>query len=306
MLPNDSSNPTASNPDHESAADKLVHSVRALVREELQLPSKLPSTEQLPTWGDAVWLLIFICNVALVFSIVPLLNSQIEFLYKLVPWLFGGLFVVANAWFRDRLLEISRLRMFRASQALFLFFAIILPHARIIPFRVTVQPQNASLSIDKISVDHGRVIWLSPWNHAVTISRDKNDVPADSREFELGWWELIPAALSKDMKPIWGLIYPLDVDTSEATSGKCTILITKHWPFGRDFLEPQSLRSHNMIRVSDKIVEYTSESTTRTFLPFGKYNMQIGMDGCEPEVVDVENKISNYHRFSACPKGMKQ
>jgi hypothetical protein len=303
MPPSDLSGGNASKSDLESAANKLVLGVRELVREELQRPATLPAQDELPTWGDAAWLLIFICNVALLFSLVPRLNSQIEFIFKLAPWLFGGLFVVANAWFRDRLLEISRLRWFRASQAALLFLAIALPHARIIPIKVAVHPANADLTIDKIPEDYDKVIWLSLWNHAVTISKDKNDdVAADNREFKLGWWEMIPAVLSKEMAPDWALIYPLDIDTSEVTNEKCSILITRSGPFDRDFLDPENLRSYGMTKISIDVIKYTSKGSSRTYLPFGKYAMKIDREECSPEEVDVENKASNYHSFSRCQK----
>ena len=270
-----------------SPADKLVESMRDLVREELQRPSLSPApAPKLPNWKDAFWLAIFIADVVLLFSWFPEeAKGPLEFLGKFLPWLLGGLFVAANDWFRDRLLEISRARRLRAAQLTFLILGLTFGRIEI-PITPSVNPAEAHLYIDGQMRASDQKIWLTIRNHQVKVSEglDPSDVLAKDREFRLSWWQILSAPFHNGRRQEWSLVYSLSVMTPKI----CAVTITKQdGAFDSEFLEAvhvEKLRKRN-----ENALEFQSfgpEKDNSIELPYGKYVAQAA--GCRGKSFTVD------------------
>jgi len=282
--------------DGQSPANKLVEGLRDLVRQEMQRPPEPPTpapapAAKLPNWKDALWLAVFIADVSLIFSWFPK-ESQgpFEFLGKFLPWLFGGLFVVANDWFRDRLLEISRAPHLRAVQLTFLVFGFAWGRIPIIPITASVSPPGTQLFIDGQEQATHHTIWLAVGNHPVRISegREGKDNAAKDREFTLSWGQLLKAACVASDRPDWRLVFPMDVMGPESST---TVTLTKQdGRFDSEFLKAVHLEKFGFEKKSDNSLEFQTLPGGKDKpieLPYGQYSVEgAGCKSSPPFSVD--------------------
>lgn len=291
--------------DPRSPTDKLVEGLREIVREELEHPAaKHTPKQQLPSWRDAFWLAVFVGDVTLIFSWFPEeAKGSLEFIGKFLPWFLGGLFVVANDWFREHLLEISRIRWLRVGQITFLVFGLILGRIPFIPLTASVGPPGTVLTIDEQQRNSDGTIWLTIGYHKVTISEDQEtkDKVAQDREFKLAWWQLLSAAFIKSHKPDWRLVYKLDITTSEKT----TVTVTKKdGPFDSSFLDAFHLHSRLNKKTDDgrDTLQFQSSGPKKDDLielPYGTYSVE--KPGCKPsKPIPVDRSHLNAWNLEEC------
>jgi hypothetical protein len=292
--------------DRQSPTDKLVEGIREFVREQMQRPGEKPAPQQpLPNWKDAFWLAVFIADLTLLFSWFPEeAKGPLEFLGKFLPWLLGSLFVVANDWFRNRLLEISRVRWLRSAQLTFLIFGLTFGRIQLIPITAAVNPTGTRLIIDGEERASDKTIWLTVGNHKVLISegQEPNDKVAKDREFKLQWWQLLGAAFFKRYKPDWRLVYQLDVMTPKI----CTVTVTKQdGRFDGDFLEHVHVNKFSPEEKSDTTLQFQSfgpKKDNSIELPSGQYVVERSDCNKPSKPFPVDREHRSAWDLSECPQ----
>lgn len=269
-----------------STTAKLAEAVRELVQEELR-QSPAPPDQVIvtgaPTWQDAFWLLLVITNLVLLFSWVPkewLQDPRVEFFAMLVPWLCSGLFFVGYAWFRQRLLAVSRRRAFKLFQ-LALLGASLITQFPIFSVQAHVEPQNAFLFVNGKKTDnHRERLRLRLGNYDIKVSRAEGRRQPNERRFTLRWQELFRSTWS-DYEPRWALLYP--VRMRSRTKGIQVHIEKLESKFDPDFLDAEQLQSIGLQRANDSRVFLTippEKNVASTRLPVGSYRMYPEKEGC--------------------------
>jgi hypothetical protein len=277
-----------------TAASKLVDGLRALIAEEVgRTDGAKPPAKTAPKeiqWRDTLWLLVVIANVVTIATLTPdewMKKDRWEFFFKLIPWLFGGLFLTNAAWVRDRFLAVSRNTAFRVSQ-LVLLSATSALQFQIFSITPTVLPPKAVLLVD--GAPKRRRLHLSFANHEVQIVPPETPASADAstpklqpRKFTLTRWQLLSLSVS-GRAPEWSLVIPVDlsldnkgytVEIRRADSGS-------GGNFPSDFLESTDLDVVDPRLVRDTIPP--AMDSEEIALPIGKYKFSVVRDGCRTEI----------------------
>lgn len=292
-------------PSRASSASDLETALRTIIRDELQRPAPAPKKMETPSKTDVLWLGVFLADCALISFWFPEgLKGPLEFVQKLLPWLLGGMFVVANDWFREQSLSISRRPMVRVVQLSFLIVGI-LAGVHVIPVTAAVNPEGTTLSIDTPSpVAYGQTIWVALRDHEIQLTPGTADPKVAPRKLKVHWWRILRAMVDAEENPDWRLIYPVAVDTPEAR--KVTIA-RKSGKFDEDFLEPANLQASKLKKINNSSVEYQSSGSVQSDkvnLPWGEYS--IWMAGCRPETLEVvsiaklEKGNINFKQLATC------
>lgn len=201
---------------------QVLEALRALVRREMgRPPEKTPSSAE-PSVKEGFWLLLLCLNIVLVVSRLPrevLTGPAVETASKLLPALFGSLFVIYLAWFRDRLLLLTRNTRFNRLQV-GLLLVLTFASARLFPVSPEILPKGTALTIDGRAREPGR-IWLSCGTHEILLQPPK-DAGAEQRKFRFGVRSLLRAAWNGGPGPDWSLLYPADF-TARDTSAKVQV-----------------------------------------------------------------------------------
>ena len=201
----------ASEPD----GTQVVEALRSLIRREMGKPTE----NEHPSLKEGMWLLLFCVNLVLLVSRLPrelLSDPTVELAGRLLPTLLGSLFVIYLAWFRQRLLALSRHKRFNQLQValLFVLTLIDLPLSRISP---NILPKGTAFSIDGKLHKNVQRVWLSCDVHDVTLHPPKNS-DAALRQFRFPVRSLLSAAWSGGNGPEWSLLYPVDFTARDARS----------------------------------------------------------------------------------------
>src|SRR5579885_420368 len=195
-------------------SERLAEAVRALIREELGRPAVPPPPAEQPSWREAFWLLVFCGNVILILSRLPrglFSGPAVELAEKLLPALLGSLFVIYLAWFRERLLLVSRLKRFHGLQ-LGLLAVLIFLNLPVFPLRPVIRPDSVGVMIDGKPQRKGVRIWVACGGHDITLLPPVSEELAPpeerrtkERKFRFGPWQVLRAASGK-AHPDWGLL----------------------------------------------------------------------------------------------------
>jgi hypothetical protein len=221
--------------------NRLEDAIRQIVREELNSPTKIESSEaSRPTWKDAFWLAIFVIDVGLLLWWIPgslLKDEHLDFLTKLVPWLGSYLFVLGYSWFRERILVFSRTKLFKGTLIALLVLLIPLYGSQMRLFHVSprVEPKEETiLKIDNETEKDPENIWQSLRRHDVTVtdSAGKNE-----RKFVLGFGDIFRSLMDSSYRPRWPLLYEVLIATQDP---EAEVIIEKtDSEFDRDFVNQQ-------------------------------------------------------------------
>src|ERR1035437_2396198 len=194
---------------------QVVEALRSLIRREMGKPTE----NEHPSLKEGMWLLLFCVNLVLLVSRRPrelLSDPTVELAGRLLPALLGSLFVIYLAWFRKRLLALSRHKRFNQLQValLFVLALIDLPLSRISP---NIRPKGTALSIDGKLHKNVQRVWLSCDVHDVILNPPKNS-EAKERPFRFPVRSLLSAAWSGGNGPEWSLLYPVDFEVRDTLS----------------------------------------------------------------------------------------
>jgi hypothetical protein len=284
----------------ESSSDRLLSSLREFVAEvPPRAETEAGAVEQpMPGWRDLLWLGVFIADVVLVYELYPPdLKGPLEFLGKFLPWLFGGLFVVANDWFRDRLLSISRSPRYRTLLVVILLLGVPVMF-RVIPMHAEVKPAGTAVIIDDKAADHHRTIWVTLQPHRVRVTNSPMNTVGEARDFTLSRWQVLWGSTIFGATEYWSPLFKFDVDPPAI--GKVRITRTDG-EFDVDFQDPGKLESHLLILDDDHIVILQAEKSNKTYpivLPYGTYTFSEG--DCVSKPVSVPEKTT--YQFDDCQK----
>ncbi|MGA3043439.1 MAG: hypothetical protein ABSF54_21905 [Bryobacteraceae bacterium] len=288
--------------DGQSAAEDLVKSLRAVVREEMGGPPQPPRPAFKPTGKDVLWLVILAGDAALLTHLFPEdAKGPLEFLKDFLPWLLGGTFVVLNDWFRDHLLSWSRKAWVRAAQAALLVIGIALL-VKTVPITPNVKPDGTEFAIDDKPRSASERTWLTIHSHTITLAPGQGEPQnAVKRTIELSWWQIVKAGFLKDSRD-WRRVYKTDIDTPENAHVTIRMLDGN---FDDDFLDPANLHRSGLSepRGEEPALTFESSGTETTdalLLPWGRYS--IAMEGCKPEELTVAANARNYKRMNPCEK----
>lgn len=190
---------------------QVLEALRALVRREMgRPPEKIPSSAE-PSLKEGFWLLLFCLNTVLLISRLPrevLSGPAVETASKLLPALFGSLFVIYLAWFRERLLTLTRHKRFNRLQVA-LLLVLTLTGVPLFPVSPEILPKGTALSIDGKAHKNTHQILLSCGAHDILL-QSARDAGTEKRQFRFGLRSLLQAVWNGGPGPDWSLLYAAD------------------------------------------------------------------------------------------------
>jgi hypothetical protein len=277
---------------------RVVEALRALVRQEIGRPEEETAPAAEPSLKEGVWLLLFCLNAILLVSRLPhevLSDPAVETAGKLLPALLGSLFVIYLAWFRERLLVLTRHRRFNQSQvALLLVLAFVaMP---LFPISPEILPKGAALSIDGKPHKDAHRLWLSFGAHDILLQPARN-VALDPRQFRFSVANLLHAVWSGDLD--WNLLCKADFKARDTTA---KVQVQKlRGEYYDDVFEGTDLDR----RDNTTLILSMNETDTRTILlPLGRYEVQwiLGTgQTCQARPLDVNGSDTTVTRLEDKP-----
>jgi len=196
---------------------QVVEALRSLIRQETGKP--VPPNEH-PSLREGLWLLLLSLNVVLVVLRLPrelLSDPGVELAGKLLPVLLGSLFVIYLAWFRERMLALTRHSRFNQSQVA-LFFVLAFISLPLFPITPKVMPKGTAFSVDGKLHKVVQRIGLACGNAHDVILYPPKDSEAKQRQFRFPVRSLLGAVWSRGNGPEWSLLYPVDFTARNARS----------------------------------------------------------------------------------------
>jgi hypothetical protein len=285
-----------------SEETQLVDALRALVRREIGRPPQEAAPSAQPSMWEGIRLLILCANIVLLISLLPrdlLSNPALETAAKLLPALFGSLFVIYLAWFRERLLKLTRNRRFNRFQLLLL---LVLAFATVPLFRIhpEVLPKGTSLSIDGKPYKKLESIPLSFRSHEVLLQPGR-EAAGDPRKFRFGVSSLLRAARNSGPSPDWSLLYPADF-TARDTNAKVQVKKLRG-EYYDDVFEGTDLDKRDDTVL---VLSMNGQRARTILLPLGSYELQ-WLSGksktypaCNWEVVENGSKTVSLEEDTGC------
>ena len=266
---------------------QVVEALRALVRHELGRPKEEPHHAPEPSLKEGVSLLLFCLNTVLLVSRLPrelLSDPAMEAAGKLLPALFGSLFVIYLAWFRERMLALTRHRRFNQSQA-GLLLVLAFTAVPLFPIRPDILPKGTGLSVDGKPHKNPRTLWLSLGAHDVLL-QPARDAGAEPRQFRFGVSHLLRALWFGGQAPDWSLLYPVGFKARDLAA---KVQVRKiRGVYYDDIFEGNDLDR----RGDAAFVLFMDQNRMRTVpLPLGNYELQWTLGSgktCRPYPLEVK------------------
>jgi hypothetical protein len=198
---------------------QVVEVLRALIRREMGRPAEKTPPSVEPSLKEGMWLLLFCLNIVLLISRLPrevLSGPAVETAGKLLPAILGSLFVIYLAWFRERLVALTRHRRFHYSQV-GLLFVLAFTSVPLFPVRPEILPRGTALSIDGKAYKNPDRIWLSFGAHDIFLQPARN-AGAEPRQFRFSVRSLLRAVWNPAPGPDWNLLYPVAFQARDSTA----------------------------------------------------------------------------------------
>jgi len=285
--------------------EKLGAGLREMVKAELQAAGlrvgKLEDTAPAakPDRWDVVFLLVGVVNVAFLVWMVPvatLNDERIKFLKELVPWVFGGLFVLVTSWFHGTILTLSRNRIFRIIDIiLVLVLAGLMAPLVALP---VLLPTDAYLSVGDENADPidltktYRVSLLK--EHTYYLNKEYEGEPLPyKRHFKATGWDIWQERLNNSQLS-WSLLYPVKIT---APRGIQITITREESAFDQSFLGSENLGKLFLRKTPDTkdqsihAVQFLMPKTVdieTTRLPMGRYRLQSDSRRCKVKVCDAK------------------
>jgi len=261
-------------------------------------PERVPSSAE-PSLKEGFWLLLFCLNTVLLISRLPrevLSGPAVETASKLLPALFGSLFVIYLAWFRERLLALTRHERFNRLQVALLLI-LTFTSVRLFPISPEILPKGTALSIDGTARKDLHRIPLSFGAHDI-LMQPARDAGVEKRQFRFGLRSLLRAVWNGGPGPDWSLLYPADFTARDPTA---KVQVKKlRGEYYDDVFEGTDLER----RDNATLVLSMNGNQARTIqLPVGSYELQWTLStgqtcpayqwklvGSDPSVAKLENQ----------------
>jgi hypothetical protein len=294
--------------DGESSPEEIVKNLRAAMLEVIAEPPKKETDK--PSKPEVFWLSLLAGNAVFLARLFPEnAKGPLEFAKEFVPWLFGGMFVVVNDWFRHWLLRQIRKRWFKAAEVA-VFFGGMATLVGVVPITPNVKPDGTIIVFDTDEpVANDETNWLAIHDHTVNLSPGPNDRFGEKRLIELPWRSLVPGLFRNHTRD-WRLLYRVAIETPDMEEDTRLTLAMEDGEFDHVFLRPSNLDKWGITAVEGNARELTVRSKDphkpiELLLQWGYYCVY-SAPGCKPERLDVEasaiSQEHNYVRMKSCAK----